>query len=396
MKSFLNTLFAPNSPAVIAAPLAGVTDAAYQRILLECQTPLISTEMLPTTSLSRQPKALKKLLSWQMGLHPINAQIYGYSPEQMVKTIGIIADYDPDVIDINMGCPAKKIFKNAAGLALMKDLPRAAKIVRAVRNATDKPLSIKIRLGIKPDGFKAVEFAQMAETEGANFITVHARYRTTYNVPAEWDKIAEVKAAISIPVIGNGDIFKPEDAKAMVDQTGCDGVMIARGILGNPWLPRRTYEYLRTGEMPPEPTLKERFQVFSRHMDYLIETKGDRKAGFIFRKHAAWYLKGFPNIARFRQKLFTFSRPEQFYGPGKELIEFRPIPNRLIPNRLILNPSPSHPPEKGMISVSSCCTSQPPNTQQLNNSTTPTPTPQHQPSTTRLPTPQPLGENHDR
>jgi len=321
MKTFLKTVFTSDAPAVFAAPLAGVTDSAYQRILHECETPVISTEMIPSASISRSPKAVRKLVCWQKDIHPISAQLYGYSPEQMAQTIDIIADYEPDIIDINMGCPARKIFSNNAGLALMTDIHRAEDIIRAVRNVTEKPLSIKIRLGVDQGNFTAIEFAKMAEGTGVDFITVHGRYRTSYTVPAEWSKIAEVKAAVNIPVVGNGDVFKPEDAKALINQTGCDGVMVARGILGNPWLPARTYNYLKTGVLPPDPNLRELFQVFCRHLDYLIEAKGKRKAGYIFRKHAAWYLKGFPNITQFRRILFTFTRPEEFYGGVKNLLE---------------------------------------------------------------------------
>nr|HPQ41877.1 tRNA-dihydrouridine synthase [bacterium] len=174
--------------------------------------------------------------------------------------------------------------------------------------------------------FQAPEFTRMAADEGVDFITVHGRYRTSYTVPADWNRIAEVKASAGIPVIGNGDILSVEDACEMMRVTGCDGVMVARGILGNPWLPRRIYQALTSGIIPPEPTLQERFHVFSRHLDYLIALKGERRAGLIFRKHAAWYLKGFPNIARFRRTLFTFTRPEQFYGAIQEMLISYGIP----------------------------------------------------------------------
>lgn len=319
-------MFADNHKVVICAPLAGVTDSAFQRILKECDAPVISTEMIPSASIGRNPKALKKLIRWQKGIHPINAQIYGYSADHMKTTLEAIAEYEPDIIDINMGCPARKIYRSGSGVALMNDLAIATELVRVVRAATDLPMSIKIRLGVDRGDFRAIEFAQMAESEGVDFITVHGRYRTSYSVPAEWDKIAEVKQSVSIPVIGNGDLFTVEDARQMIETTGCDGVMIARGLLGNPWLPRRTDQYLRTRTVPPEPTIQERFHVFCRHLEYLIEMLDERRAGLVFRKHAAWYLKGFPNITQFRRKLFTFSRAEQFYGAVKELLESYGMP----------------------------------------------------------------------
>lgn len=321
MKPVLDSLFQHDKHLVIAAPLASVSDEAFQRILHECNAPLPSTEMIPTACIGRNPKVLKKVLRWATDLHPMNVQLYGNLPEFMKATTELLLPYNPDVIDINMGCPAKKICRNGAGVALMNDVPRAEAIIKAIRGVWNGPLSVKFRLGVDRDDFIAVEFAKMVENSGADFITVHGRYRTSYSVPAEWDKIALVKNAVHIPVIGNGDIFTPEDAVAMLNQTGCDGVMIGRALLGNPWLPRRIQDYLDTGALQPEPDLKERFNVFSRHLDYLIDRVGERLAGLVFRKHAAWYLKGFPHIAHFRRKLFTFSRPEQFYGAVKQLLE---------------------------------------------------------------------------
>lgn len=320
MKDFLKYLFPGDDPAVLAAPLAGVSDESFQLILSECGAPVVSTEMIPTASLSRHPKGLCKILRWHPGLHPINAQLFGYSADQMVRTIDLIRPLEPDILDINMGCPAKKIFRNAAGLALMNDLPRATDIVRAVRRSFYGPMSIKIRLGVRPGEFLAPDFARMAEAEGADFITVHGRYRTAYSEPADWQAIARVKECVSIPVIGNGDVFTPEDARRMLDQTGCDGVMMGRGLLGNPWLPRRVKTYLQTGEIPPEPSIQERLRLFARHLDYLQQQYGERKGILIFRKHAAWYLKGFPYIAQFRRQLFSLTQPSDFYRLVMQLV----------------------------------------------------------------------------
>ncbi|MBN1880230.1 tRNA-dihydrouridine synthase [bacterium] len=313
MKTFLQTLFSGEVPATLSAPLAGVSDEAFQRILRDCNAPVISTEMIPTASLAKHPKGLPKILRWYPGIHPINAQLFGYSAEHMVQTIDLIRYLQPDIIDINMGCPAKKIFRNAAGLALMNDLPRATRIVRAVRSSFSGPLSIKIRLGVQPGDFRAPDFARMAESEGVDFITVHGRYRTTYSQPADWDSIAAVRDCVSFPVIGNGDIFTLEDARNLIKRTGCNGVMIARGLLGNPWLPGRIDRFFRTGVIPPEPTLQERLRVFAQHLDYLIQQYGERKGILIFRKHAAWYLKGFRHVSQFRRQIFTLTRPEEFY-----------------------------------------------------------------------------------
>lgn len=319
MKAFIDTLFHSGSPAVIAAPLAGVTDQAFQQILSECGSPVISTEMIPAAALSKYPKGLTKLVRYRPGIHPMNVQLFGNTPEQLVRTIDLIRHFEPDNIDINMGCPARKIYNNDAGLALMNDSPRAAAIIRAVRNHFPGSISIKMRLGITPREFKAPGFAKMAESEGVDFITVHGRYRTGYTERTDWNSIAQVKASVSIPVVGNGDIFSPEDARFFLGLSGCDGVMIARGLLGNPWLPARIHSYLTTGRIPPEPSVKERFRTFSRHLEYHLALYGAKKGPLVFRKHAAWYLRGFPNISRFRKKLFSLTEPSEFYRLAMEI-----------------------------------------------------------------------------
>ncbi len=324
MKSFINTVFKSGNPAVFAAPLAGVTDRAYQRILRQCGAPVISTEMLPSAALARHPKGVHKIVRYEPGIHPLNVQIFGYSADHFVRTIDLIRHLEPDNIDINMGCPAKKVFNNASGLSLMNDLPRATAIVRAVRKYFDGSVSIKIRLGTTPGIFVAPDFAIMAESEGVDFITVHGRYRTSLSVPADWDAIGEIKSRVSVPVVGNGDVFTPNQAEHFLNLSGCDGVMVARGILGNPWLPARIKMNLETGIMPSEPSVQERFRVFAKHLDYLIEDFGEHKGTLIFRKHAAWYLKGFAHISRFRKRLFSLSTPSEFYRLVMELYLSQP------------------------------------------------------------------------
>jgi tRNA-dihydrouridine synthase B len=324
MKSFTHTVFHSGNPAVFAAPLAGVTDRAFQRILHQCGAPVISTEMIPSAALARYPKGVGKLVRYQSTIHPMNVQIFGYSAEHFVKTIDLIRHLEPDNIDINMGCPAKKVFNNDSGLSLMNDLPRATEIVRAVRRHFSGSVSIKIRLGVTQGKFVAPDFAAMAETEGADFVTVHGRYRTSMSVPADWKAIGEVKSRVTIPVIGNGDVFTPGHARQFLNLSGCDGVMVARGMLGNPWLPARINRYLKTGVMPPDPSVQERFRVFAAHLDYLIEDFGEHKGPLIFRKHAAWYLKGFAHITCFRKRLFTMSTPSEFYRLVMELYLSQP------------------------------------------------------------------------
>ena len=319
MKAFIETLFKSGSPAVMAAPLAGVTDNAFQQILYECGTPILSAEMIPAAAISKYPKGFKKLVRYQTDLHPMNVQLFGNSAEQMIITIDLLREFKPDNIDINMGCPAKKIFNNSGGLALMHDFPRATAIVRAVRKHVEGSISIKMRLGINPGELKALQFAKMAEAEGVDFIVIHGRYRTGYTEPADWHSIAKVKAGVSIPVIGNGDIFSPEDALQAIRVSGCDGVMIARGLLGNPWLPARVNNALASAQILPEPSIQERLRIFCRHLDLLLQVYGKEKGALIFRKHAAWYLKGFPHISHYRKKIFTLIKPSEFYRLAMEV-----------------------------------------------------------------------------
>ena len=306
---------------VLAAPLAGVTDPPFQRILFELHTPVISTEMVSTSALVRSLKPPINLLSWQSDIHPVIAQMFGYEPHIMAEGARILESLGADAVDINMGCPAKKVVRSGSGVALMRKPELADRIMRAVRKAVNIPVSVKIRMGWDADHRNCSEYAVMAEAAGMDWLTIHGRYRSSYEVPADWSGIREVRESVSIPVFGNGDIFTPADAKRMIAETGCHGVMLARGMLGNPWFPVAVTKYLLTGKEPDPVPLEERFRVCRRHLDLMVKHIGTKRACMAFRKHAAWYLKGLPGIVPHRRALFLYTQPEQYVELMDHLLE---------------------------------------------------------------------------
>ncbi len=296
----------------LTAPLAGVTDPPFQIILAELGAPLVSTEMLAADGLARAGSKVLRNLSIAPGIHPILVQLFGKNPLAMETAAKIIADRGVDMIDLNMGCPAKKICRTGSGVALMRNPQTARAIMQAVRRAVNGPiLSIKIRLGWDRLSQNAPEFIRMAEEEGFDFVTVHGRYRSSYIEAAEWAEIARIRAGTRLPIVGNGDVFSSEDARRMIDQTGCDAVMVGRGILGNPWLPARIEAGL-TGRHEQDVTVAERVRVINRHLELLVDRYGDKRGSLIFRKHAAWYLRGAPGSAEMRREVFTFTTRDQY------------------------------------------------------------------------------------
>lgn len=287
--------------AVISAPMAGVTDKAYRILAQEAGCGLVCTEMVSDQALLYgNPKTCSMLnLSGEVG--PLSVQIFGSNPLYMAQAAEIAESRGADLIDINMGCPAPKIVKNGEGAALMKNLRLAAEIVRAVVQRVRVPVTVKMRKGWDEHTVNAVELAQSLADLGVAAFAVHGRTRAQfYSGQADWQIIAAVKGAVSVPVIGNGDIRCPEDALAMLEQTGCDGVMIGQAALGNPWIFTRTVHFLRTGVTLPEASSLERLEMVLRHLDLLITYKGERIAVREMRKHAAWYTKGLSGAAKMR------------------------------------------------------------------------------------------------
>ena len=292
---------------VIMAPMAGVTDTAYRVILKEMGAALVSTEMVSAKGIFYNNKNNKLILNTAEDEHPIAVQLFGSDPMIMTGMAERIAE-DFDIIDVNMGCPVPKIVNNGEGSALMRNPEQAFKILEMMCRVQRKPVTVKFRKGFDESHVNAVEFARMAEQAGVKAITVHGRTRTQmYAGKADWDIIRRVKEAVSIPVFGNGDIFTPEDAKRMLEETGADGVAIARGAKGNPWLIRRTVHYLETGELLPEPDIDELKAMMVRHAELMVKYKEERLAIPEMRKHLAWYTAGLKGSAKLRAELNTLS-----------------------------------------------------------------------------------------
>lgn len=289
---------------LILAPMAGVTDLPFRFLCREQGCGLSVTEMVSAKAILYKNKNTNELLSVSDQEGPVSVQLFGSDPDIMANMAAAIESRPFALIDVNMGCPVPKIVNNGEGSALMKDIKLAEKILTAMVKAVKKPVTVKFRKGFTEEDCNAVEFARMAESSGVAAIAVHGRTREQYySGTADWNIIRQVKEAVSIPVIGNGDVFKPEDARALIDQTGCDGVMIARGAKGNPWIFSRTLHYLETGELLQPPTPAEISEMILRHGTMQAKHKGETVAMREMRKHMAWYTGGLPHSAKLRNDI---------------------------------------------------------------------------------------------
>jgi nifR3 family TIM-barrel protein len=278
--------------------------------------------MVSAKALTYKNIKTKALLDIEGEEQPISVQLFGSEPHIMAEAARIAVQEGAKIIDVNMGCPVPKVVKNGEGSALLENPQLAQAIVQAMVSAVDVPITVKMRIGWDRDHIVAVEFARKMEEAGASAVAVHGRTRDQYySGKADWDVIKEVKAALSIPVIGNGDIWSPEDAKNMLEKTRCDAVMLGRGIMGNPWLISRTLQYLRGEEVAPPPTTTEKIRGALLHLDLTISFKGEEIGVREMRKHLAWYLKGLRHTAPLKEAIFKATRRSQVAGLLEEYLE---------------------------------------------------------------------------
>ncbi|MCR8846611.1 tRNA dihydrouridine synthase DusB [Paenibacillus sp. SC116] len=298
---------------VVLAPMAGVCNPAFRLIAKEFGAGLVCAEMVSDKALVHGNERTREMLYVDDREKPLSLQIFGGDRASLVEAAKIVdKDSNADIIDINMGCPVPKITKCDAGARWLLDPNKIYEMVSSVVDAVDKPVTVKMRIGWDDDHIYVVENAQAVERAGGQAVSVHGRTREQlYSGMADWSYIKQVKEAVNIPVIGNGDVFSPEDAKRMLDTTGCDGVMIGRGALGNPWMLYRTIEYLTTGELLPDPVPEEKVRIALLHMDRLIALKGEKVAVKEMRKHLAWYLKGLPGAARVKDAIMEESHRDE-------------------------------------------------------------------------------------
>ena len=307
---------------VFLSPMAGVTDLPFRLICKEQDCGMLYTEMVNAKALCYDDKNTKKMLNIEDEEHPVAIQIFGSDPEYMGGAAKILNSYPNEILDINMGCPAPKVVKNGDGSALLKNPELAAKVLRAVVENSEKPVTLKIRKGWDDTCINAVEIAKIAQDCGISAIAIHGRTREQYySGKADWDIIRQVKENVSIPVIGNGDVFEVEDAINMLNQTNCDAIMIGRGAQGNPWIFKRINHYMQTGEILKGPTLEEKIDTAMKHLKLAVEEHGEYVAVREMRKHIAWYLKGLRNSARVRDEINKIESYEEVVNKLKSYMQ---------------------------------------------------------------------------
>ena len=309
---------------VFLAPMAGVTDTAYRIIAHDMGCPLCYAEMVSSQGIHFKNERTLSMLQSEPAERPLAMQIFAASPEMAAEAAAYVEELGTaDILDFNMGCPAPKIVKNGEGSALMRDPERATAILTAIRKAVKMPLSVKMRIGWDAAHINVVDLAKRAEAAGVDAITVHGRTREQfYRGHADWEKIGEVRRAVSIPVIANGDVRTYDDLDRIREVTGCEAVMVGRAAQGNPWIFRQLTHYLRTGERLPGPTMRERAEVIVRHLDLLLKYKGDYVGPREMRKHATWYTRGIVHGAILRDLFNKATTRENFLAILAEYFDY--------------------------------------------------------------------------
>ena len=306
--------------ALALGPMAGVTDLPFRLLCKEQGCGILYSEMVSAKAILYKNKNTDVLLNIDKREHPVGIQLFGSDPDIMAEIGSRVAEGNCDFIDINMGCPVPKIVNNHEGSYLLTQPKLVEKILTKMVKAINKPVTVKTRKGFKDGESQAVEIAKIAESCGVAAVAVHGRTREQYyGGKADWDIIKAVKEAVKIPVIGNGDIFSPQDAKAMKEYTGCDGLMVGRAARGNPWIFKEINEYLKTGIVPEKPSAEEVKNMILKHASMLIEYKGEYTAVREMRKHIAWYTQGLPHSAELRRRCNEIVSWESL----KEVIESR-------------------------------------------------------------------------
>ncbi|VDN47399.1 tRNA-dihydrouridine synthase B [Petrocella atlantisensis] len=306
---------------IFLAPLAGVSDRPFRVLCYEQGAGLVYTEMISAKAISYDNQKTKEMLVTSAGTETLGIQLFGKEPEIMAESAQKIDHSGIALFDINLGCPVPKVVNNGEGSALMKNPKLIGDIVSAMVKHVSKPVTIKIRKGFDANHVNAVLVAKIAEASGAAAITVHGRTREQYySGHADWEIIRAVKEAVDIPVIGNGDVFNATDAKRMLEETGCDGVMVARGAQGNPWIFREINDYLKTGQIPKRPDTEMIIEMMMRHKNTMVEDKGAYIALREMRKHVAWYTKGLKHGTRLRQVMNQIVDIHEFDTKVREIL----------------------------------------------------------------------------
>ena len=318
------------SGTAVLAPLAGVTDIPFRVLCRRFGASAVFSEMVSSEGLVRGSEKSNRFLEYREEERPVALQLFGSDPEVMGQAARIVEERKPDLIDLNFGCPVKKIVRNNAGSALLKDPPLMGRIVRSVVSSVSVPVTAKIRTGWDESSLPVAEIGSMLQDSGVSAITLHARTRSMqFSGSADWSEIHALKQAVSVPVIGNGDVRTPEDAQNMTDRTGCDLVMIGRGALGNPWIFRDVEQYNKTGKVPVPPSYHERLSVCCEQFEHSCSLYGERITRNTMKKHIGWYLKGIPGSTKVKVNIFMqrdagkiLSLLREFQGhfvPGKHV-----------------------------------------------------------------------------